>query len=300
MKSTQKICLLLISALSIYIGLKISEAYADDPEVYIINKDAKCGKKGADKLVYCMDKQGNPITGSVHKLKNGLAIRRYAFENGYLNGISEIYDDYGHLTEARPYTKGVLGGDVYYYNRRGKVIAIEPHKDGRKEGVATYTTDKKIEKKIYVEDKLNGNSVIYDRKWVEFNVTPDIASGESIVRKQGAIINKLLKDKNKTGVIYRFVNADNKTTSGQYFYLTCSEQKKDCEATIKSVDMPQLILNGIANQCLKLHEALNFSACTVQPEIMCDNEWATLTQSELETYFKDCQKATEENLPPEN
>ena len=294
MRNTQKITLLVVSALSIYIGIKISEAYADDktstPKTnsYIINKDTKCGKKGADKLIYCVDKEGKPITGRVHKIKNGSAIRRYTFGDGYLNGISEIYDDYGHLLETRPYEKGILNGTLYQYNRRGKIVTAEPYINGKREGVATYMTDKSIHKMIYVENKSNGNMIVYDRKWIEFDITPEIADGTSTVKRNGAIINKLLQNKNKTGVIYRITNTNSRATEGKYFYLNCPDKTEDCVPTIVNVDIPPLILNGINNGCLSMHESLNFSACAVKPEVNCKTDWAKLNRNYLQSYFQNC------------
>lgn len=294
MRNTQKLTLLIVSALSIYIGLKISEAYAAAPKdakqssTYIINKDTKCGKKGSKKLIYCADKQGKPITGNVHKLKGGYAIRRYAFSDGYLNGVSEIYDDYGHLLEARPYKDGILNGTLYQYNRFGKIISAVPYIDGQKEGIATYTTDKNIHKMIYVDDKPNGSMIVYDRKWIEFELTPEIASGTSTVKRGGVVINNLLQNKNKTGIIYRIVNTNNQATEGKYFYLNCPDKTDDCVPTIVSVDIPPLILTGINNKCLSLHESLNFSACAVKPTITCNTEWSTRNQNYLQTYFNKC------------
>ena len=294
MRNTQKISLLAISALSIYIGLKIKDAIAaplpeeTKPQIYIINKDTKCGKKGENKLIYCQDKQGRPVTGKVHKLKDGYAIRRYTFKDGYLDGISEIYDDYLHLRETRPYKKGILEGNVYQYNRRGKVVAMEPYKNGKKEGIATYTTDKSIFKTIYVENKTNGNMIVYDRKWIEFDITPEIASGENKVRRRGVIINNLLQNKNKTGIIYRLTNTNNQTTAGKYYYLNCPGGTQDCVPAIVNEDIPTLILTGINNGCLRMHETLNFSACAVKPEIACQNEWMTRNKKYLQSYFNKC------------
>ena len=253
----------------------------------LINKDTKCGKRGADKLIYCADKQGTPITGNVHKLKGGFAIRRYAFNEGYLNGISEIYDDYGHLLETRPYKNGILNGTLYQYNRRGKIVAAEPYINGKKEGIATYTTDKNIHKIIYVEDKSNGNMIVYDRKWIEFDVTPEIADGTNTVKRGKAVINKLLQNKNKTGIIYRIINTNSEATKGKYFYLNCPDKTEDCVPTIVNVDIPPLILNGINNGCLQIHESLNFSACAVKTEI-CNSEWANRNRNYLQTYFNNC------------
>lgn len=297
MRIIQKLCLLTISALSLYIGLKISQAYADETKkqnesqtkYYIINKDTKCGKKGENKLIYCIDKDGKPVTGNVHKLKDGFAVRRYTFSDGYLEGISQIYDDYGHLLETRPYKKGILNGTLYKYNRRGKIITAEPYKDGKKEGIATYTTDKNIHKIIYIEDKPNGNMIVYDRKWIEFDITPEITSGSNTIKKNGIIINNLLQNKNKTGVIYRIVNTNNQATEGKYFYLNCPGKTEDCVPTIVNVDIPLLILKGINNGCLNIHESLNFSACAVKPTITCNTEWANRNRKYLQSYFKNCQ-----------
>lgn len=294
MQNTQKISLLIVSALSIYIGIKISEASAAEEKsapqtkTYTINKDTKCGKRGENKLIYCIDKEGKPVTGNVHKLKNGFAIRRYMFSDGYLNGISQIYDDYGHLTETRPYEKGILNGTVYQYNRRGKIISAEPYVNGKKEGIATYTTDKNIHKIIYVENNPNGNMIVYDRKWLEFDITPEIASGASTVKRGGVVINNLLQNKNKTGIIYRIVNTNSQATEGKYFYLNCPGKTEDCVPTIVNVDIPPLILNGINNGCLSIHESLNFSACAVKPTITCNTEWAKRNKNYLQSYFNNC------------
>ena len=221
---------------------------------YLINVEAKCGKKSG--LVYCVDLDGNPITGQVTKIKNGVSIRRYNFQEGYLNGLSEICDDFGNLSETRPYVNGVLNGTLVQYDREGQPLAQIPYVNGKKEGIATYFGDKTITKMVYIDDVANGDMVIYDKSLVEFEVIAEIINNEKIIKKNNIIFNDILKNKNKDSVIYRIKNSAGKMIEGTYYYLECPENQDTCVPKIVQTEIPAKILKGINNGCLEIQNQL--------------------------------------------
>ena len=169
----------------------------DGSAIYKLNEEAKCTKSKSDKRIYCTNNDGKPITGSVIKTYNGIIIRQYVLQNGLLNGVSKVYDNYGHLKETRTYVDSVLHGDFLEYNKEGDVIASTPYVKGKKEGISTYTTDNVVTKTAF-ENNQAKEMVLFD-----------IAQQKPL---------------------YRFQIQNDKIQSGSYTYLKCVDTDDKCEA----------------------------------------------------------------------
>lgn len=203
-----------------------SDNNAEGAAIYSVGEDAKCGKRSTDKLIYCADTEGNPITGQAIKTNNGIIIRKYVLKDGLLDGISELYDNFGHLKETRTYAAGVLQGELLEYNRQGEVIGKTPYVKGKKEGIATYTTENTVTKTAFEEDDAKEMTVF---------------------------------DSHQQKAIYRFKMAGGQIVSGTYSYITCKEGAKaaKCIPELVTVDMSSKDIGNLAKGCCKLHEAIN-------------------------------------------
>ena len=133
------------------------------PQVYVIPDDAKCVVRKSDKLTYCTDKEGTPVTGELHRYKNNSLYRLYPLQNGILEGTSLLYYPNGHLKSEKPYKKGVLDGTVKEYYPDGTLESETPYVKGQKEGIAkSYNNNGKMfSQMIYTDNELNGEMRLY-------------------------------------------------------------------------------------------------------------------------------------------
>lgn len=223
--------------------------------IYIIPDEAKCTVRKQDKITYCTDKQGNPITGELHRYKDNSLSRLYPLQNGILEGNVLLYRSNGKLKSEKPYKKGILNGIVKEYYPNGALESETPYVNGIKEGVAkSYTENGKMfSQMIYADDELNGEMRIY---------TPD----------------------GKT--LYSFENEDNRLISGTYYYITQNN-------SIDIAAIPPIVIEALNNACLELQTQMTTSACAAifnASSNICDEKWRRDNRKEVRKYLADCAK----------
>jgi len=227
-------------------------------DIYIIPEEAKCTLRKADKLTYCTDLDGKPITGELHRYQNNNLIRMYPLQDGLLNGAAITYYANGRPKSEKTYTKGILNGPVreYYYN--GSLQSEIPYVNGKKEGIAkSYQEDGKMfSQMIYSEDALNGEMRLY---------TPE----------------------GKT--LYSFENEENKLVSGTYFFRRPNG--------IDDLDIPEVIIEALNHACVELQEKMTDSACAVVykgPLDTCDEAWRKANRKAVRKYLAECAKGVKD------
>ncbi len=225
------------------------------PQVYVIPDDAKCVVRKSDKLTYCTDKEGTPVTGELHRYKNNSLYRLYPLQNGILEGTSLLYYPNGHLKSEKPYKKGVLDGTVKEYYPDGTLESETPYVKGQKEGIAkSYNNNGKMfSQMIYTDNELNGEMRLY---------TPE----------------------GKT--LYSFENEENKLVSGTYYYLTPA-------GNIDMAVIPPVVIEALNNACLELQHTMTTSACAATfnaSSTVCDEKWRRNNRKEVRKYLADCAK----------
>lgn len=225
------------------------------PQVYVIPDEAKCTVRKQDKITYCTDKEGNPITGELHRYRDNSLSRLYPLQNGILEGTALHYYPNGNLKSEKNYTKGVLNGMVKEYYPDGSLESETPYVKGSKEGIAkSYGTDGKMfSQMIYTDDELNGEMRIY---------TPE----------------------GKT--LYSFENEDNKLVSGTYYFLT---KTNDIDMAV----IPPIVIAALNNACLELQTEMTTSACAATfnaSSTVCDEKWRRNNRKEVRKYLSDCAK----------
>lgn len=134
--------------------------------VYIIPDDASCTVRKEDRVTFCTDKEGNPITGELRKYRERELIRTYPLENGILNGTAMSYYINSGVLSEKPYVNGKLHGLVKTYYKNGKTESITPYTNGAKEGVAKsyYENGYMQAQGIFIGNSLNGASRMYDER----------------------------------------------------------------------------------------------------------------------------------------
>lgn len=225
------------------------------PQIYLIPDEAKCVVRKSDKLTYCTDKEGKPVTGELHRYKDNSLYRLYTLQNGLLEGKSLLYHTNGNLNSEKPYKKGVLDGMVKEYYRSGTLKAEIPYIKGQKEGIAkNYDKDgKMLSQMIYSDNELNGEMRLY---------TPE----------------------GKT--LYSFENEENKLVSGTYYYIT-----KD--GNVDMAVIPPIAIEALNNACLELQTEMSTSACAASfnaSSTVCDEKWRRTNRKEVRKYLADCAK----------
>lgn len=225
-----------------------------DPEIYIIPEEAKCVIRKADKLTFCTDLEGKPITGELHRYQDNTLIRMYPLKDGLLEGTAITYYANGRPKSEKTYTAGILNGSVREYYDSGSLQDEIPYVNGIKEGIAkSYREDGKMfSQMIYVEDALNGEMRLY---------TPE----------------------GKT--LYSFENEENKLVSGTYYFRRPNG--------IDMLDIPQIVIEALNHSCLELQEELTDSACAVVyngPLDTCDEAWRKANRKAVRKYLAECAK----------
>lgn len=133
-----------------------------ETKTYTYPTEVTCKRK--DSTIFCIDKEGKPITGEMIKMSEGFVTRRYQMKNGYIDGLAKSYDIFGYLKSINEYKKGIRHGLSIEYDRDEKVVEKIPYVNGKKEGVAVQDNDVSVVKSIYINDKLNGATQIIDKK----------------------------------------------------------------------------------------------------------------------------------------
>ncbi len=225
------------------------------PQIYVIPDDAKCTVRKADKLTYCTDKAGAPITGELHRYRDNSLAKLYPLQNGILEGAVKIYGTNGNLLSEKPYKQGVLNGTVKEYYPSGRLESETPYVKGNKEGIAKIYNEngKMFSQMIYSDDELNGEMRIY---------TPE----------------------GKT--LYSFENEENKLVSGSYYYLTA-------EGEIDMAVIPPIVIEAVNKACLELQSEMTTSACAATfnaSSTVCDEKWRRNNRAEVRKYLADCAK----------
>ena len=252
---TSVCCLLFLSV----DNLKADDETVDSsPTIYNLPDDATC------KNNYCVDTENNPITGTIRRYKNGYLIRDYVAQDGYLEGISHTYYKNGNTKTERSYKRGVLDGTVIEYDKEGQMVENITYKNGKKEGIASYYDEDNITKVIYIDNNINGDAQIWDRK-------------------QGKLI-------------YKFKMQNNKIISGSYTHATDQTLQEAQED-----DLNQLVMEGNNQQCLQLQNIFSESSCQADlehtisvlssKEILsedCNKDWYKQHKTEIIKYIKLC------------
>ncbi len=246
-------CLLFLSAANI----KADEEVNTAPTIYNLPNEATC------KNNYCVDTENNPITGTIRRYKDGYLIRDYVAQDGYLEGVSRAYYKNGNTKTERSYKKGILDGSVNEYNEEGELIENISYKNGKKEGIASYYDEDNIIKVIYIEDAMNGDAQIWDKK--------------------------------QSKLIYKLKMQDNKITSGFYIYTDTQTSQE------KQEELNNLIIEGNNQQCLQWQRDRSTTSCQVDinnavaslsgKETLaddCNKDWFKQNKSGLIKYIKEC------------
>lgn len=158
------IAALMISAVATVMAEDV-ERQEESPKIYIIPDEVKCYVRKEDRITFCTDLEGNPITGELRKYREGEVIRQYPLEKGILDGTVLSYYINGDILSEKPYEKGKLNGVVKSYYKRNKLESAIPYQKGYKEGVAKfyYENGYMQEQGIYIGGKLNGQYRLYDK-----------------------------------------------------------------------------------------------------------------------------------------
>lgn len=155
---------LLLSGVSL-VAQEIPQEEPTETKIYIIPDEVKCYVRKQDKITFCTDLNGEPITGELRKYQENELIRKYPLTKGVLEGMVVSYYTNGDLLSEKPYTKGKLNGVVKTYYKNNKIESITPYQNGIKEGVAKFYYDNGYmqEQGIYIGGKLNGQYRLYDK-----------------------------------------------------------------------------------------------------------------------------------------
>ncbi len=142
-----------------------AEPQKESPKIYIIPDEVKCYMRKEDRITFCTDLAGNPITGELRKYREGELIRQYPLTQGILDGTVISYYINGDILSEKPYEKGKLNGIAKTYYKHNKLESTTPYKKGYKEGVAKfyYENGYMQEQGIYIGGKLNGQYRLYDK-----------------------------------------------------------------------------------------------------------------------------------------
>ncbi len=155
---------LLLSSVSL-IAQEMPREEQTETKIYIIPDEVKCYVRKQDRITFCTDLNGEPITGELRKYQENELIRKYPLAKGILDGVVVSYYTNGDLLSEKPYTKGKLNGAVKTYYKNNKIESIVPYQKGTKEGVVKfyYTNGYMQEQGIYIGGKLNGQYRLYDK-----------------------------------------------------------------------------------------------------------------------------------------
>ena len=219
----------------------------------------KCVNK--DKRVYCTNQNDEPVTGEVVKYENGVIRRRYAFKDGYLDGVGKAYDKYGYATTEITYKEGVLSGNINTYGRNGQRLSQIPYTEGKKEGIAEYSTNDITVKTIYIDDSLNGTSQIWHNK-----------------TKKKIYDLEMSSDYLASMTYYYYSNPDE--TCCDYI----GQENFDTDNLIeKNVKAPKILIDAVNVGCAETHDKFSCSPYPVvlKPAEEGCKEWIKNNQNEL-------------------
>lgn len=230
-------------------------AVAQEAEVYVIPDEAKCTVRKTDKITYCTDLNGAPITGELHRYQDNNLIRLYRMKEGVLDGTAITYYANGNPQSEKPYSNGVLNGVVREYYNNGSLQSETPYLNGQKEGVAKSYTENgaMFSQMIYSADSLNGEMRVY---------TP---SGKTL---------------------YSFENNEDRLISGVYYFRRPNKG-------IDEVDIPDVIIQALNHACLELQTELTEDTCAVVyngPLTTCDETWRKSNRTAVRKYLTECAK----------
>ena len=156
--------IVLLSSVSL-IAQEIPQEKPEETKIYIMPDEVKCYIRKQDRITFCTDLAGKPITGELRKYRENELVRRYTLNKGILNGTVISYYINGDVLSEKPYTKGKLNGVVKTYYKNNKIESLTPYQNGVKEGVAKFYYDNGYmqEQGIYIGGKLNGQYRLYDK-----------------------------------------------------------------------------------------------------------------------------------------
>lgn len=178
----------------------IGKIHAEEANIYIVPDEAHCLYSKSQKTMRCIDNEGKPINGIIHKYKENQLIREYPVKNGLIEGTAVAHYTNGEIMMEKPYTAGKLNGEVKSYDKDGKLVKITPYINGKKEGVEKHYAEEGFlqEQMVIINGKLNGPAKLYDK------------DGNTIINltyAQNRIANGLCYYKDKEKIISRNLSA---------------------------------------------------------------------------------------------
>ncbi|MBR2273982.1 MAG: hypothetical protein IJ864_04045 [Alphaproteobacteria bacterium] len=242
----------ILAFITVLTSIAQAQQNTEEKKIYRIPEDIRCQKN------YCTDKANNPITGTMHKYKNGVIIREYNTVNGYLHGLNRSFYENGKLQTERQYAKGKLNGTVNEYATDGQLKAIYTYVDGKKEGLSTQIGSGYIFKATYKNDQLNGDAAI----WEMNNSIP----------------------------IYKLKIKNNTIISGDYFYG--DNQNKELDTIIiEGINYKCLAprITYVESSCaVEINKTADLIANRTSLEEECNGDWFAAKRRELALYLKAC------------
>lgn len=226
-------------------------AQAQEKDYYIIPHDIKCMVKKTDKITYCNDLNGLPITGEMRRYNNGALKHSYMLNNGVLDGITRTFYRNGNIKTIKTYKKGKLNGLTSEYYENGNPKEEASYLNGKKEGVTKqYYEDGGLQSQaVYKNDKINGEYRIYDTT---------------------------------QQLIYNFKSENSILKSGLYYYQTKAGQ-------IKSSEIPEVIIKAITLKCAQIHTTSSDNPCATNNVLhQCNTDWITKNTDKINEYYTTC------------
>ena len=242
----------ILALITVLIPIAQAQQNTEETAVYRIPEDVICKKN------YCTDKANKPITGTMHKYRNGIIVREYNTLDGYLHGLNRSFYENGKLQAERQYAKGKLNGTVNEYAPDGHLKAIYTYIDGKKEGLSTQIGSDYIFKATYKNDQLNGDAAI----WEMNNSIP----------------------------IYKLKIKNNTIISGDYFYGDNQKEELDT-IIIEGINYKCLAprINYVESSCaIEISKTADLIANRTILEEDCDSNWFAEKRRELALYLKAC------------
>lgn len=179
----------------------MGEARAEEAKIYIAPDEAHCLYSKSKKTMRCIDNEGAPITGIIHKYKENQLIREYPVKDGFVEGKAVTHYINGAIMAEKPYTAGKLNGEVKSYNEDGKLVKITPYVDGRNEGVEKHYAEEGFlqGQVVIVNGKFNGPAKLYDKDGntiVDLTYAQNrVANGSCYYKDKGKIVSRTLSAK---------------------------------------------------------------------------------------------------------
>ena len=232
-------------------------AYAQEKSYYSIPKDVKCMVKKSNKITYCNDLNGNPITGEMRRYYNGDLKHSYMLENGILEGASITYYRDRSVKTEKIYKNGMLNGITTEYYKNGNPKEEASYVNGKQEGITKqyYEEGGLMSQAVYQNDKINGEYHIYDKS---------------------------------QQLIYNFKSINSALKSGTYYYKTEKQQTKSSE-------IPEVIIKAIGHKCAQIHMSSSDNPCATNDyQEKCNWKWYNKNKTKIDDYYTTCSQSQQQ------